>query len=223
MMVMKLVTSRFCRQLPVERGARIPFGRCRTLRAINLHDVSGQDNRCGHRYDGQFGELPQGYDHKYVYSHLGYNLKATDLQAAIGRVQLERLPGIIADRRRLAALYTSLLSAIPGLQPPVEPAWARSNWQSYCVTLPAHADQLAVMQALLDRGISARRAVMNSHLEPAYAGKNLHRQAGSLEHSEQAQRTGIMLPLFAQMSEDDVRFVVAELTHFLEQVPELAS
>jgi dTDP-4-amino-4,6-dideoxygalactose transaminase len=79
------------------------------------------------------------------------------------------------------------------------------------------------MQALLDRGISARRAVMNSHLEPAYAGKNLHRQAGSLEHSEQAQRTGIMLPLFAQMSEDDVRFVVAELTQILEQVPELAS
>ena len=157
------------------------------------------------------------------YTEVGYNYRMTDLQAAIGRVQLERLPGIIADRRRLAALYTSLLSAIPGLQPPVEPAWARSNWQSYCVTLPAHADQLAVMQALLDRGISARRAVMNSHLEPAYAGKNLHRQAGSLEHSEQAQRTGIMLPLFAQMSEDDVRFVVAELTQILEQVPELAS
>jgi len=62
--------------------------------------VSGQDNRCGHRFDGQFGTLPQGYDHKYVYSHLGYNLKATDLQAAIGCAQLEKLPDFTAARRR---------------------------------------------------------------------------------------------------------------------------
>ena len=53
---------------------------------------SGRDNRCGHRFDGQYGELPQGYDHKYVYSHLGYNLKATDMQAAVGCAQLEKLP-----------------------------------------------------------------------------------------------------------------------------------
>ena len=62
--------------------------------------VSGQDNRCGHRYDGQFGELPKGYDHKYVYSHLGYNLKATDMQAAIGCEQLKKLDGFTDARRR---------------------------------------------------------------------------------------------------------------------------
>ena len=62
--------------------------------------VSGQDNRCGHRFDGQFGTLPQGYDHKYVYSHLGYNLKATDLQAAIGCEQLKKLPAFTAARHR---------------------------------------------------------------------------------------------------------------------------
>ena len=59
----------------------------------------GQDNLCGHRFDGQFGTLPKGYDHKYVYSHLGYNLKVTDLQAAIGCAQLEKLPEFVRKRR----------------------------------------------------------------------------------------------------------------------------
>lgn len=59
----------------------------------------GQDNRCGHRFDGQYGTLPQGYDHKYVYSHLGYNLKVTDMQAAIGAAQLKKLPGFVERRR----------------------------------------------------------------------------------------------------------------------------
>lgn len=59
----------------------------------------GQDNLCGHRFDGQFGTLPRGYDHKYVYSHLGYNLKATDMQAAIGAAQLKKLPGFVQKRR----------------------------------------------------------------------------------------------------------------------------
>ena len=61
--------------------------------------ASGQDSRCGHRFDGQYGELPVGYDHKYVYSHLGYNLKATDMQAAIGCAQLEKIPAFSALRR----------------------------------------------------------------------------------------------------------------------------
>lgn len=71
---------------------------------------SGQDNFCGHRYDGEFGQLPQGYDHKYVYSHLGYNLKVTDLQAAIGVEQLKKFPGFIDKRRyNWDRLYMALL------------------------------------------------------------------------------------------------------------------
>lgn len=60
----------------------------------------GQDNLCGHRFDGQFGTLPKGYDHKYVYSHLGYNLKITDMQAAIGVAQLHKLPGFVEKRQK---------------------------------------------------------------------------------------------------------------------------
>lgn len=61
--------------------------------------TGGQDNLCGHRFDGQFGTLPAGYDHKYVYSHLGYNLKVTDMQAAIGAAQLKKLPGFVKARQ----------------------------------------------------------------------------------------------------------------------------
>ncbi|MDB5586642.1 MAG: DegT/DnrJ/EryC1/StrS family aminotransferase protein [Devosia sp.] len=153
------------------------------------------------------------------YDEVGYNYRMTDLQAAIGRVQLGRLPDIIAARRKLGALYASLLSRIDGLRPPTEPNWARSNWQSYCVTLPAGADQESVMQVLLDRGISTRRGVMNSHLEPAYAEPGMYRAAGSLARSETAQHTSIMLPLFVQMSEDDVQYVASELGQALALRP----
>jgi dTDP-4-amino-4,6-dideoxygalactose transaminase len=105
------------------------------------------------------------------------------------------------------------------LRPPTEPNWARSNWQSYCVTLPASADQERVMQVLLDRGISTRRGVMNSHLEPAYGGRGMYRANGSLARSETAQHTSIVLPLFAQMSEDDVRYVADELVQSLTVKP----
>ena len=93
--------------------------------------VSGQDNRCGHRFDGQFGTLPRGYDHKYVYSHLGYNLKATDLQAAIGCAQLEKLPAFTEARRRnWQRLYDALAASpaaekviLPEPAPGSEPSW----------------------------------------------------------------------------------------------------
>jgi dTDP-4-amino-4,6-dideoxygalactose transaminase len=157
------------------------------------------------------------------YDEVGYNYRMTDLQAAIGRVQLERLPEIVATRRRLAALYGELLRPIKGLQAPVEPSWARSNWQSYCVTLPAGVDQVDIMQALLDRGISTRRGVMNSHLEQAYQGPGMYRAIGGLERSAAAQANSIMLPLYVQMSEDDVRYVASELASALTRVIEPAA
>src|SRR5260370_697263 len=69
------------------------------------------------------------------YAAVGYNYRMTDIQAAIGRAQLERLTGLIAERRRLAARYAELLAGVTGVRVPVEPGWARSNWQSYCVRL----------------------------------------------------------------------------------------
>src|SRR5262249_10263334 len=81
-----------------------------------------------------------------TYPELGYNYRMTDLQAAIGREQLKRLPEIVAERRALASLYSERLRLINGLGTPHEPRWARSNWQSYCVTLPDWVDQREIMQ-----------------------------------------------------------------------------
>ncbi len=146
------------------------------------------------------------------YPELGYNYRMTDMQAAIGRIQLERLPELIAARRRLADLYRQGLETVPGVEPPSEPSWARTNWQSYCVRLTDDGlDQLEVMQRLLDRGVSTRRGIMNSHREPAYADAATHRLAGSLANSEAAQERCIILPLFAQMTEADVATVIDEL------------
>ncbi|TLW96607.1 DegT/DnrJ/EryC1/StrS family aminotransferase [Rhizobium sp. MHM7A] len=145
------------------------------------------------------------------YDELGYNYRMTDLQAAVGRVQLRRLPELIAQRRRLADQYCERLSTVPGLAPPIEPGWARSNWQSFCVGLPDAVDQRAVMQALLDNGVSTRRGVMNIHLEGAYSGQSFHRAATNLARSVSAQQQTIILPLFAQMMDLDIARVVEAL------------
>jgi perosamine synthetase len=144
------------------------------------------------------------------YPEIGFNYRMTDLQAAVGRVQLSRLPEIVAERRELAAAYAALLADIPGLQLPAEPEWARSNWQSYCVRLPAGCDQRAVMQALLEDNIATRRAVMCAHLEGAYQNAT-ESSPFPLPESERAQTQGVILPLFCGMTADDQLRVRDEL------------
>jgi perosamine synthetase len=157
------------------------------------------------------------------YVGLGYNYRMTDIQASVGREQLKRLPEIIEKRRALAQTYCERLADIPGLILPHEPAWAKSNWQSFCVRLPDYLTQEDVMQSMLDAGISTRRGIMCSHREPAYeiepwscgSDKSECRDdAGScscLRESEQAQDNSIILPLFPQMSEEDIDSVVNAL------------
>ncbi len=128
----------------------------------------------------------------------GFNYRMTDIQAAVGREQLKRLPGIIERRRALAVSYGELLAEVEGIELPHEPDWARSNWQSYCVRLNLHIDQRAIMQAMLDKGIATRRGIMCIHMEAAHA--DLPRRF-SLARSELARDHAILLPLFAQMTE----------------------
>jgi len=151
------------------------------------------------------------------YDELGYNYRMTDLQASVGRVQLRRLPELIAQRRRFASQYCEGLSTAAGLSMPTEPRWARSNWQSFCVRLSDDIDQRAVMQALLDQGISTRRGVMNIHLEGAYSGQSSHRAATSLTRSVSAQQQTVILPLYAQMTEQDIVRVVETLRQALAE------
>jgi perosamine synthetase len=142
------------------------------------------------------------------YVMVGFNYRMTDVQAAIGRKQLQRLPELVARRRRLAAQYAELLGDIEELGLPVEPDWARSNWQSYCVRLPNRVNQRAVMQNLLDKGIATRRGIMCSHRAAPYlAQKERH----DLRQSEFAQDNSILLPIYAQMNEDAIQRVANAL------------
>jgi len=142
------------------------------------------------------------------YPEVGYNYRMTDLQAAVGREQLKRLPEIVARRRELGDQYRTLLAGIRGLEAPSEPEWARTNWQSYCVRLPAHTNQRSVMQAMLDSGISTRRGIMCSHREPACKDLPLRH---TLAESERAQETCILLPLYPQMTGEEQKQVALAL------------
>jgi dTDP-4-amino-4,6-dideoxygalactose transaminase len=142
------------------------------------------------------------------YPIVGYNYRMTDIQAAVGRPQLARLAELIAMRRASAQIYARELDGAAGLQPPAEPAWARSNWQSYCVRLPDGVDQRGVMQHMLDRGVSTRRGIMCAHREAAYRDLPLRYP---LPHSEAAQDRCIIIPLYSQMTEAEQGKVIDTL------------
>lgn len=139
------------------------------------------------------------------YLVVGFNYRMTDMQASVGRKQLAKLSGIVESRRKLASTYAELLGNIEGVRLPFEPAWARSNWQSYCVGLPDRLDQKTVMQSLLNQGIATRRGIMCSHLEAPYRDDKLRH---TLRQSERAQNHAILLPLYAQMKEAEQLEVV---------------
>jgi dTDP-4-amino-4,6-dideoxygalactose transaminase len=144
------------------------------------------------------------------YPVVGYNYRMTDIQAAIGREQLKRLPAMVARRRQLAARYEERLQSIDGIIVPREPRWARTNWQSYAIRVGAWIDQRGVMQRMLDAGVSTRRGVMNVHREASYP-EGSWRAAAGLTHSEDAQETTIVLPLYHQLTEDDQDRVIEAL------------
>ncbi len=148
------------------------------------------------------------------YLEVGYNYRLSDIQGAVGREQLKRLPSLVAARRRLAERYREELAALPHLALPQEPAWARSNWQSFWVTLTPGCpkDQVTLMQALLSRGIHTRRGVMCAHREPAYRDLPPGRP---LPVSEYLQDRSIILPLFPGMTDAELGQVVAALKEVL--------
>jgi dTDP-4-amino-4,6-dideoxygalactose transaminase len=152
------------------------------------------------------------------YPMLGYNYRMTDIQAAVGREQLKRLPEILERRRYLAQRYHDQLADIPRLKLPTESTWAKNNWQSYCIRLLDSCNQSQLMQVMLDAGISTRRGIMCAHREPAYqmeswsCGSNTFGQPSDrLVESEKAQDHAIILPLFHQMTEQQQDSVVNEL------------
>jgi perosamine synthetase len=142
------------------------------------------------------------------YDRVGYNYRMTDIQAAIGREQLRRLDAIVERRRGLAMKYRELLDGIDGVEMLAEPDWARSNWQSFSVSLPEDVPRKAVMQMLLDNGIATRVGVMCCHLQKAYADLP---DPGPLPNSESNYRSSVILPLFDAMTQSEQERVVDAL------------
>ncbi len=147
------------------------------------------------------------------YPVLGYNYRLTDIQAAIGREQLKRLPAMVTRRRELVGRYQQHLGNVSGVVTPREPAWARSNWQSYAVRLLPPLNQQAVMQRMLDDGVATRRGVMSVHREASYPPQAWRRAPGGLANSEQASQTALVLPLFHEMTAHDQDRVIAALAN----------
>ena len=118
---------------------------------------SGVDNLCGHRFDRQYGELPLGYDHKYVYSHFGYNLKATDMQAAIGCAQIEKFPSFVERRRHnFDRLYNGLKEVSDKLILPEPCPDSRPSWFGFLITCKEGVDRNQVVQYVESKGVQTR-------------------------------------------------------------------
>jgi len=134
------------------------------------------------------------------YPEIGYNFRMTDIQAAVGRVQLQRLPVLVGRRREQVEWFHHRL---PPFRWQEQADWARSNWQSLALRLPEGADQGRFMQNLLDRGVASKTGIMCAHREAAYAGW----RGGHLRASERAQDEVVLLPLYHEMSEQQMETV----------------
>jgi perosamine synthetase len=141
------------------------------------------------------------------YLELGFNYRMTDVQAAIGLVQMGRLDGILAARRHLALRYSAMLGQLEGVEVPYEPPGRQHTFQSYCVRLPSSV-RGRVMADLAAAGVSSRRGVMAIHLEPFYRSSMAGR---SLPETERAAEDTLLLPLYAGMTEADQDQVVESL------------
>ena len=173
------------------------------LRRIRSHAASTSDLA---RHQSGTTEIEE-------YRELGYNVRMTDIQAAIGIVQMGRLDGILNKRRELAIRYTRQLAADPRVETPYEPAGRRHTYQSYCVRLRTEKPREQIMAELAERGIATRRGVMAIHLEPFYRAQM---PEVSLPITERASAETLLLPLFAGMTEAEQDQVIEALQAALD-------
>lgn len=176
--------------------------------------VPGVANTCGKRFDWQLGELPCGYDHKYTYSHIGYNLKLTDMQAAVGVAQLPKLPGFIATRRRnFQFLYDALRSLEEFFILPQATSGSEPSWFGFPLAVrpgaPFSRDQLL---RFLEHHKIATRLVFGGNLlrQPAYQGI-AHRKVGDLANSDFVMNQALWMGVWPGLTDDMLTFMVETL------------
>jgi CDP-4-dehydro-6-deoxyglucose reductase, E1 len=172
----------------------------------------GCDNTCGKRFDWQLGGLPHGYDHKYTYSHIGYNLKVTDLQAAIGAAQLQKLPSFVESRRRnFAYLMAGLSSLDEFLVMPEATPHSDPSWFGFPLTVRPGGpyDRGALTAYLEDRRIATRLLFGGNLLrQPAYRSID-HRVVGDLKNADRIMNDTFWIGVFPGLEAPHLDHVIA--------------
>lgn len=182
--------------------------------------VGGVDNTCGYRFSKQFGQLPAGYDHKYVYSHMGFNLKATDLQAAIGCAQLDKLDYIVARRRENFDLLRKGLDGTNGLTLPEAQERSNPSWFGFLITVNEDAGftRTSLTRFLEDRKIQTRNLFAGNLIKhPAfaqYAEGIDYRVAGLLGVTDRIMNDTFWIGVYPGMTREKLQYMIDSIREF---------
>lgn len=174
---------------------------------------SGVDNLCGHRFDRQYGELPLGYDHKYVYSHFGYNLKVTDMQAAIGVAQIKKVPSFTERRRHNFERLCKALSDVQDkfILPEACPN-SKPSWFGFLLTCREGVDRVKVVKYLEEHGVQTRNLFAGNLIKhPCFdemrkTGKG-YRVIGSLENTDRIMRDTFWIGVYPGMTDEKIDYM----------------
>ena len=184
---------------------------------------SGHDNLCGHRFDKQYGELPLGYDHKYVYSHFGYNLKATDMQAAIGCAQLEKFPSFVERRRHnFARLKAALAEVSDKLILPEACENSNPSWFGFLITCKEGVDRNKVVQHVEKSGVQTRMLFAgNLTKHPCFdemrsTGEG-YRIIGTLENTDRIMNDTFWVGVYPEMTDEMIDYMAKTIKEAVDQ------
>ncbi|MCR5508322.1 MAG: lipopolysaccharide biosynthesis protein RfbH [Lachnospiraceae bacterium] len=184
---------------------------------------SGTDNFCGHRFDGQYGELPKGYDHKYTYSHFGYNLKATDLQASVGVEQLNKFSSFIEKRRHNWQYLRDALSSLDDkLILPEAEKNSEPSWFGFMITVkPESGLKRDDITRFLEENNIQTRLLFSGNLirHPAFdeiRGTDAYRVAGSLEATDRVMNDSFWVGVYPGMNDDMLDYMAAKIKEAVE-------
>ena len=183
---------------------------------------SGQDNLCGHRFDGQYGELPFGYDHKYVYSHFGYNLKATDLQAAVGCAQLEKFPTFVERRKHnFNRLKAALAPIADKVVLPVAVENGDPSWFGFLITCNEGISRTEVVKYVEAKGVQTRMLFAgNLTKHPCFdemraSGKG-YRIVGELTNTDRIMNDTFWVGVYPGMTDEMIDYMAKTIIEAVE-------
>lgn len=182
--------------------------------------VGGVDNTCGYRFSKQFGQLPVGYDHKYVYSHLGFNLKATDMQAAIGCAQLDKLDNIVARRRENFKVLRQGLANVPGIILPEPQANSNPSWFGFMITVKDDAGftRTDLTKHLESKKIQTRNLFAGNLLKhpalEAYTNGQDYRVVGELPTTDVIMNQTFWIGVYPGMTPEKLNYMIQTIKEF---------